>query len=195
MLRVNSKILLSLMCLFLLSTQASADWQLSSTGSSLYYVTSKSSAVSEVNSFTKLSGSIDNAGNAVLSIDLASVDTAIDVRNQRVRDMLFQVVDFPEATATLQVDTESLEAMATGLSVTGSYQVNINLHGISQEVAAELQVTKLNENNIQIQLAMPLIISASTFGMSDGIEELREVAGLPSINSNVIISMSLLFMQ
>lgn len=190
---LETKFFLVLISLSLFCSQASADWQLNSNASSLYYVTSKASAVSEVNSFSGLSGNIDEKGNAVLNVALASVDTLIEVRNERVRDMLFEVENFPQATVTLNIDIESLEEMPAGFSVIGSYQVTINLHGISKVIDTELQVTKLNAKNVQVQLAMPLILSANDFGLETGIEALREIAGLPSINGNVVVGFTLLY--
>jgi polyisoprenoid-binding protein YceI len=195
MLKLSSKIAFFLFSLTFFSVNASADWQLNNNASSFYYVTSKASAVSEVNNFGELSGSIDNSGKATLIIDLSSVDTAVDVRNQRMRDILFQVADFPQAIASLEVDVEALEAMTAGMSVTGSYQLSLDLHGVTESLSADLQVTKLNSNALQVQLAMPLIVNAATFGLADGVEELRELAGLPSINGNVIVGLSLLFVQ
>ena len=175
------------------SSLASADWQLNPQASYLYYVSSKVSAVSEVNTFSGLSGLIDEQGKATLNIDLASVDTAIDIRNQRVRDILFQVIDYPQATASLDVDLATLQKMLVGSFASSTYAVDFNLHGITQTLNAELQVSKLNADSIQVQLTRPLIISAANYGLAEGVEELREIAKLPSINNNVVVGFTLLF--
>ena len=170
-----------------------AEWVLDGETSSFYYVTSKASALSELNSFHGLSGGISDGGEATLSIALDSVDTAIDVRNQRMRDIVFQVADYPAATVTVQVDASALAGMAAGSTMQGSYEASVDLHGFSQILNADLQVLKLNANTVQIQPARPLIVGAASFGLAEGVEELREIAGLPSINPNVVIDFTLVY--
>lgn len=176
-----------------LSMPAWADWQLNSAESSLHYVTSKASAVSEVNTFTNLDGRITEQGSASLQIDLASVDTAIEIRDQRVRDLLFEVGQFPSASITIEVNTAELATMATGSSQRAEYGYSINLHGVSQNLRADLRVTKISPTRIEIQPARPIILSADSFGMTDGVEALREIAALPSINHNVVVDFTLVY--
>jgi hypothetical protein len=175
------------------STGVFADWSLDQQESSLYYVTSKAAAISEVNSFKGLSGSINATGEATLVISLSTVDTAIDIRNERMRDIVFKVVEFPEATVTLQVDADALDAMAPGTSSKGTYSASVNLHGVTQTMDAELEVLKSDANTMQIWLAKPLIVGAATFGLLEGVEQLKEIAGLPSINPNVVVDFTLVY--
>jgi polyisoprenoid-binding protein YceI len=175
------------------STAAFADWTLDGEKSSLYYVTSKAAAVSEVNSFAGLSGSITANGVATLTIALETVDTAIDIRNERMRDIVFKVTEYPQATITLQVDTAALDAMTPGVSSKGAYVASVNLHGVTQEINAELEVLKSDADTLQIWLAKPLIVGSATFGLLEGVEQLKEIAGLPSINPNVVVDFTLVY--
>jgi len=174
-------------------SSARADWQLDGAASSFFYVTNKAAAVSEVNSFSGLSGSISNAGAAALSIDLATVDTAVDVRNQRMRDIVFQVTQFPKAEISVKVDVEALKDMKSGIASTGSYPVTVSLHGVSAELTADLQVIKLDAKTLQVQLARPLIVAADKFGLMEGVEELRKLANLASITPNVVVDFTLVY--
>jgi len=174
---------------------AQADWQLDGSASSFFYVTNKAAAVSEVNSFSGLSGSISDAGVATLSIDLATVDTAIDIRNQRMRDIVFQVAQFPKAEVSVTVDVEAMKAMKAGIGSTGSYPVSVSLHGVKAEMTADLQVIKLDATTLQVQLARPLIVAADKFGLAAGVEELRTVANLPSITPNVVVDFTLVYRE
>lgn len=189
------KISCALMVGFLFHSQAFAEWQLDNENSSFSYVSSKVSAVSEVNHFKQLSGLIDDNGNASLQIDLASVETAVEVRNQRVRDILFQVADFPAASVSLHVDSEQLAELASGESFNDEFSFSLSLHGIDADLTADLSVIKLTNNQLQIQLVSPLIIDAQDFNLASGVEELKEIAGLASINNNVIVDFSLRFVE
>ena len=174
---------------------ARADWQLDAAASSLYYVTSKASAVSEVNSFATLNGGIDAQGMATLGIDLASVQTAIEIRDQRMREIVFQTEQFPQATVSLQVDLATLDAMAAGNSTTVSHTATIELHGMSQELPVDLRITRLDAESIQVQNAKPVIVAAGSFGLAAAVEQLREIAGLPAINPNVVVDFTLVYKQ
>lgn len=179
--------------LLLCSATAQADWTLDNDASSLYYVTSKASAISEVNSFRTLTGTISDSGTATLGIDLTSVDTAIEVRDQRMRDLVFQVTTYPGATITVPVDAAALDSMAPGSTTTATHTATVDLHGMQVEYDVELQVIKLAATSVQVQLAKPLLVGAASFGLAEGVEQLREVAGLPSINPNVVVDFTLVY--
>lgn len=170
-----------------------ADWRLDADNSDFYYVTSKAAAVSEVNTFGELSGTIDADGNANLIIRLASVDTAVDIRNERMREILFEVANYPLATINLKADGRRLSSLAKGESYRREYQATVDLHGQSQEVTADIVVTKTFDGGLQVNLAKPLLISAATFGLADKVDELQEIAKLPSINHTVVVDFSLQF--
>ncbi|HHX82331.1 MAG TPA: YceI family protein [Pseudomonadaceae bacterium] len=177
----------------LASAAAQADWSLDAEASSFFYVTSKASALSEVNNFTGLSGSISDAGEATLEIDLASVSTNIEIRDERMRDLVFQVADFPSATVQVNVDSARLDALRVGEQLDDSWDATISLHGMEQTLAAGLRVTKLADDAVQVHTLQPLLVAASSFGLSAGVEQLREVAGLPSINPNVVVNFTLVY--
>lgn len=170
-----------------------ADWTLNQDESDLYYITSKAAAVSELNSFTELSGSINNEGEATLAISLASVSTAVDIRNERMRDIVFEVSNYPIASISVRTDGAGLAAMSSGESVRATYDASIELHGTEQMLAAELLVNKLANGSLQVSLAKPLIINAASFGLAESVEQLREIAGLPSINNNIVVDFTLQF--
>lgn len=172
-----------------------AQWQLDNAESQLYYVTSKAAAISEINTFSRLSGSIDDAGNAILEIDLSSVDTAIEIRDQRMQEILFEVSDYPTAEVAVSVDSSSLENLAVGETAISSYNFSLSLHGMSQVLSSELKVTKLSNDRIEIQSLQPVLINAGQFALAQGVEALREVAGLPSINPNVVVTFTLVYQQ
>ncbi|MEY4640817.1 MAG: hypothetical protein RLZZ227_811 [Pseudomonadota bacterium] len=177
----------------LLSTGAHADWALDNEASSFYYVTSKASMVSEVNTFSGLSGGIAADGTATLEIDLATVNTAIEVRDERMREIVFEVEEYPEASVSVKVDAAALDAMAPGTSSTAAHTATVNLHATSAEFPTELQIIKLDADTILVQLTKPLLVNASSFGLTDAVEELRSIASLPSINPQVVVDFTLVY--
>lgn len=170
-----------------------AQWTLNADASSLYYVTNKAAAVSEMNSFTRLGGAIQADGSASVSIYLDSVDTAIDIRNERMRDIVFQVSNFPLATVTVNTDAAMLRSMDAGKSMRTMTDATIALSGAEQTVSIDVVITGLQDGGLLVSLARPLIINAASFGLADEVEQLREIAGLPSINNNVVVDFTLQF--
>ena len=185
--------LLATLALFSCSFTLQAAWLLDDAASSLYYVTSKASAVSEVNTFSALSGAISDQGEASLSITLTSVDTGVEIRNQRMQEFVFEVAQYPSASVTVTVDSAALANMPAGTARLGTYPASINLHGNSQTLDVDLLISKLNANTIHVTTAKPLLLGAALFGLAEGVEKLRELAGLPAINPNVVVNFTLVY--
>ena len=189
MLRIASLVLLT----GLLSATARADWSLDNTHSRLSFVTTKAGAIAEVHHFGTLSGTVDGAGNVEITIDLATVDTMIPVRDDRMRQMLFQVAQFPTATIAAKIDMVTLSGLDTGSSTMVDTDAQVSLHGQTQTVPIQLVVAKLSSSRLLVTTVQPVVVVASQFALADGVEALREVAGLPSISPAVPVSAVLSF--
>ena len=59
----------------------------------------------------------------------------------------------------------------------------------------KLSVTRLSHQSFLVQSSEPLLLNAGSLGLSDGIESLRVIAGLPSISKSVPVTFSLIFRQ
>ena len=70
------------LALMILSLGARADWLLNNHRSELTFVSTKAIDIAEVHRFDSLAGRIEDNGKAVVTIDLASVDTGIDIRDE-----------------------------------------------------------------------------------------------------------------
>lgn len=186
--------LLAALLTLLASAQAAAQWTLSADDSSLSFISVKAEHIAEVHSFARLSGEIDNGGEAVVSIDLTSVQTGIDIRNERMQSMLFNTDMYPRAQVSADVDAAALSSMAVGESAVLEVPLAINLHGEVLTLSAPLRVSHV-QDGLRVDTLAPIIVKADAFALVDGIESLREIAGLPSISRSVPVSFSLLFIQ
>ena len=79
------------------ATTARAEWVLDNDASRLSFVSTKAGSVAEVHRFTSLRGGIDRRGNVAVAIFLQSVDTLIPIRDERMRELLFETATFPAA--------------------------------------------------------------------------------------------------
>ena len=76
--------------LLLFSSPAFSDWNLVTEESKLNFISIKASNIAEIHSFKKISGSVKENGEAQLTINLASLETLIPIRNERMGKLLFE---------------------------------------------------------------------------------------------------------
>lgn len=175
------------------TTSALADWTLENDSSRLSFVSVKKGDIAEAHYFQRLDGTISDAGAMTVTIPLASVETGIPIRNERMQNMLFQTDLFPKATVTAKLSPEELEDLSPGDSMMLLAPLTLALHDNSQALQAEVLVTRVSANRVLASSLKPLIVNAGKFGLADGVEQLREIAGLPSISKAVPVSFVLAF--
>lgn len=173
---------------------AQAHWSLDNDASSLSFVTVKAEHVAEAHTFDTLSGTIGDAGDVEITIELASVNTMIPIRNERMQEMLFETNLFPEATISGSINLDALTNMDAGASVARQIDFELSLHGQSVALAADVQITRTGEGAI-VSTLKPIIVMSDSFALTAGVEKLREVAGLPSISRAVPVSFTVVFEQ
>ena len=177
--------------LMLSSLSAQATWQLVNESSQLNFISTKAIHIAETHTFGLLSGSIADTGEAQLNVDLASVATGIDIRNERMRTMLFNVLTFPQAEITTDLDLGEFTSL-TG-PVVKTITARLSLVGQSTQVQGDVLVVPVDDNTVNVTTVAPIVVNANGLEMVAGIEALREVAGLPSISYSVPVTFSLTF--
>ena len=181
--------------LLFLSQYTLAGWQLDKDASEISFVSVKKSNVAETHHFRQLSGEVDDTGKARLSIDLASVETNIPIRNERMQTMLFETGRFPSATITATVDTAALNQLEAGQTMTKEVDLTLSLHGEEQKKTARIQITGLTDNRVMVSSLAPIVINADKYKLHQGIEKLRKVAGLDAISPVVPVTFKLVFVE
>lgn len=184
---------IALALLFLGAAPASADWNLKNEQSQLSFVSIKNGDIAEVHRFNQLEGTVDDKGNVQLTIQLASVSTAIPIRDQRMQEMLFNTGLFPTAALTATVDADQISKLKAGQMMVSTLQGELSLHGQSSPMTAELVVARLSDDTLLVTSQKQLVLKAGDFDLVEGVEKLREIAGLPSISKAVPVSFVLTF--
>jgi len=179
--------------LFLLSAfPAFAQWELDNARSGLYFVSVKNAAVAETHRFSSLHGHIGQDGHLQLAIDLGSVETMVPVRNERMREMLFDTADFPTATVSADIDPDVLAKLGGGVAISATVPATLSLHGVEQTLTVPVTVFE-DSGGMRVMTPYPVLIRAEDFGLAGGVEALRKVAGLNTISTAVPVSFDLLF--
>jgi polyisoprenoid-binding protein YceI len=172
-----------------------ADWELDNTKSAINFVSIKNDSVAEIHGFASIVGFIGAAGNVQLTINLDSVETAVDIRNERMRELLFETMKFPSAQLTAHVEPALLAEAAKGGIVTAEVPVTLSLHGKEKTQNVAVVVVGEGKNSLRVFSAHPVLINAADFGLDGGVSALREVAGLKAISSAVPVTLQLVFAQ
>lgn len=172
-----------------------AAWTVDNDASQVSFVSVKAGDAGEAHRFTEISGEISADGMASVTIQLASVDTMIPLRDERLREMLFQTDRFPTASISANIDMDALNAIEPGNSTDMEFPLTLDMHGHQTTLAADMIVARLGDHRLMVSSRKPVIVNASSVDLVGGIEALREIAGLPSISRAVPVSFVLTFDQ
>lgn len=166
-------------------------WTLNNDSSRISFGSVKKDVVGESHSFNKMSGSVSDSGEVSIEIDLASVQTNIDIRNERMLEHVFKGV----ATAKLsaELDMEDVNSLAVGDSTVTEIEGVLGFLGVEVEVEAEMFVVRIAENRVMATTNDLVYISTEDLGIDAGIDKLMELAKLPSITRTTPVTARLIF--
>lgn len=168
-------------------------WSLSSDESKVSFGSIKKGSVGEVHHFGSMSGQVSKSGAVKIEIDVASVETWIDIRNERMLKWVFDSVNFPNAVISAQIDMSELEALKPGDTTSMDVTANLSLAGQSGDVEATLFVARLSDGKVLVSSDEMIMLSTEDFGLAEGVEELRKIAKLDSIAQAAPITLRLVF--
>lgn len=172
---------------------AHADWYLDNESSRLSFVTTKNTEIAEVHRFLVLHGKVDSKGAAQLEVELESVNSGIPLRDERMRNQLFEIKTFPEALINTQINLQPINDLAPGAQLELRLPMSVTLHGKTQTYSAELLATRLDDRRFQVVTLEPVVLHAEDFELVPGVTALRKAAGLASISLSVPVGAVLIF--
>ena len=171
---------------------ASAEmWTLDGANSKVGFGSVKSDVIGEGHTFSSLSGSVAADGTVDLTLDLASLNTNIDIRNERIQEHVFKMV--PSAQLMAEVDMAAMEALAVGGTMESLVEGTLMFMG--EEVYVDLPVVaaRLSEEKVLIMSDGITYVSTEELGIDAGVDKLMELAGLESIDRAVPVTVRLMF--
>ncbi|NEP61609.1 MAG: YceI family protein [Symploca sp. SIO2G7] len=174
--------LIMVLALVFAANTAWSNWHVDNEHSRLSFVSIKADTIAEVHYFETLRGVLEDDGQFELTIDLGSVETLIPIRNERMREMLFNTSDYPHATLTAQLNMQPIVDLAVGDQLEMNTEAQLDLVGQTSTLNVQTSVARLGQNRLLVTSIQPLPLSANSLGLSAGVEQLRQVAGLPSIS-------------
>lgn len=172
---------------------AAADWSVVSEASSIGFVSVKDGDIAETHEFGSLSGAVGADGAAKIDIALGSVETRVDIRNERMRDVLFQVAQFPIASVAAEIDMAALETLGIGERAEIDTFVTVAANGTEADYDAFLNVTRIGDDRVSVSAREPVAIDVHDFGYEGGVAQLQEIAGLDAISPIVPVTFDIVF--
>ena len=184
---------ISCAALLMMAQATLADWRLTS-ASKVGYISIKNNAIAEHNVFSGVTGSLSKKGQLKINIDLSTVETQVDIRNQRMRELFFEVTQYPQAVVTAELDAQELAQVDSGAPLEIVKPFTLSLHGIEVTAEAHLRVVAVG-GRAWVSTVRPILISAADFGLEGGVAALQKIAGLQAIAAVVPVSVDLKFVK
>jgi hypothetical protein len=176
-----------------LALPAHANWYLDNESSRLSFTTTKNADTAEVHRFLVLHGKVDGKGMAEVEVELDSVSTGIPLRDERIRDQVFQIGKYPAARINAQLDLRPINALAPGAQLELRLPLRVQLAGQSHSYNAQMLATRLDDRRFQVVTLEPLVVHAQDFGLVPGFSALRSSAQLSAISLSVPVGAVLIF--
>lgn len=167
---------------------ADTTWTSVADQSSVAFGSIKKDVVGEVHHFQKVSGTVSDAGAVTITIDLGSVETNIDIRNERMIEHVFKAVN-PTATLSGEVGMDDVNAMAVGTTAIVDFEGTLTLAGVE----AEMLVARLGETSVLVTTADFIMLSTEDLGINAGVDKLMSLADLPGITRVTPVSVRMVF--
>lgn len=193
--KFSNVLALSIFSLFTLNVGAepakSSDWMFESENSSVSFVTIKKGNIAESHIFTDISGTI-NSETATIIIKPNSVDTLVPIRNERMREFLFETKIYPTIQITANVNN-ILNNLTLGTSQSVSIPATLSMHGVTKSLSLDVRLSALNESQLIVSSTKSVLIRAADYNMLDGITKLSSLVNNLPIAESIPVNFSLSF--
>ena len=191
MLRVLGAILTALTVTGSAGFSSAQGWVLDGATSKLAFGSIKKNKIGEVHRFERISGSVSDTGAVLVEIDLSSVQTDIDVRNERMRAFVFG----GQTTGTLkgQIDMAGLKSLPVGGSGVVDSTITLSLLGQDIPIAADLFVLRITDTRVLVSTDNMVFVSSEDLGVDDGITKLMGLAQLSGITRTAPVTARFIF--
>ena len=152
----------------------------------------KKDVVGEVHSFGEVAGTVGADGAVSIAIQLASVETNIDIRNERMIEHVFKGSD-AVAQITGTVDMDEVKDLAVGATTVVDFEGALTLGAVAADIEAELFVARLADNRVLVTTSDMLMLSTADLGVDGGIDMLQSLAKLSGITRVTPITLRMVF--
>jgi len=166
-------------------------WVLNSDESQLSFASVKNDYIGEVHSFQTIGGAVSEEGLAEITIDLTSVETMIDIRNERMIEHVFSSI--PSARLTAELDMAALDGVAIGESTMMEVDAVLSFLGAELDFYTDMYIVRITETRVMALSNDMVFLETDAAGIDAGVNVLMELAGLDHISRAVPVTMRFVF--
>ncbi|MEZ9892304.1 YceI family protein [Vibrio lentus] len=157
--------------------------------SNITFATIKKQFVVEPASIKPLSGGLTEDGQFSILLDLKTVSTGVSIRDQRLNELYFESMTFPEVKISGKVDP----AMLSGDPQITTIAAEVTLHGTTKTIDFPVMVIP-SEGFVMVNSTSTIIVNGADFGIStENLNKLSATVGGLAISDKVPLSFNLLF--
>jgi len=161
-------------------------WQIDAQSSQLRFQSVKNVTKVESSTFAAFSGTLEADGTLSMRVFLDSVDTRIDLRNVRMRFLLFETFRFPDAVITARINPADLADLPKLRRKTLRLAYTLDLHGVQKQLETDVAVTLVDDATVVVSSTVPVVIATDDFGLAEGVQKLQEAANVVIIPSGTV---------
>ncbi|MCJ8307724.1 MAG: YceI family protein [Hyphomicrobiales bacterium] len=169
-----------------------AKWSAVEDQSRIAFGSIKKDTVGEVHHFEGVTGTVGEDGKLTLAVDLGSVETNIDIRNERMLEHVFQGGK-AKAMVSGEIDLDEVKDLKPGDTSIIDFEGVLAFAGINVDVEAEMLVARLAENRVLVSTADFIMVSTEDLGIDPGVNKLMELAKLPGITRVTPVAVRVVF--
>ncbi len=178
-------------CVLTAAPAFATEWTLDPATSSVSFGSIKNDYIGESHVFSRLSGSVGSDGTVNVDIDLSSVNTNIDIRNERMGAHVFNGAS--TAGLSAQIDMAALEGLAPGESMTMEVDGDLSLMGQDVPVFLDMFILRVSYNQVMASTNTATYLSTEELGVDAGIDVLQGLASLDSITRVTPVTLRFMF--
>ncbi len=166
----------------LVAMNCQAAWTLDPAQSTLRFVSVKNEVVAETHRLSNITGQWAADGKVAVTIPVATLDTMIPIRNERMLQYLFAQPQFPTITATTTIKPADIDKLSVGSTQIIKTDLQVTIKDISQTLSAEIAVSKTSDKHLVVHTVSPVLVNALNFKLDTGINQLKDIAKLQRID-------------
>lgn len=171
---------------------SSAEWSLAADDSKVAFGSIKKNTIGEVHHFTGLSGSVAADGTVTVEIDVTTVETFIDIRNERFLEHVF-AANAPKAILSAKIDMAALDALKPGETTDTDVEGKLTFNAKDVPLEATMFIARLSADKVMVTTDEMIMVSMEDLGVQAGVDALQKLAKLPGITRVSPVTLRLVF--
>ncbi|MDE1460902.1 YceI family protein [Spartinivicinus poritis] len=176
-----------------------AAWQVQSEHSKVNFVTEKiftnGKSVKETQLISGVSGQVNDQKQAEIKIDLATIDTKIPIRNDRIKQWVLDTTNYRYATVKADLSGIDEQKLTVGAAKQMEVDGQLTIRETTLPIKLFVKVTKNAAADYLVESYQDTSININQYGGEAGVQQMTKVMGLKSITSVVPVKWALTLKQ